>query len=147
MTIPYTFRKAHWDEKASIFGLYCLVMKPYVEKIWGWEQQWQKNDFTAHFEPENITVVSVAGKLVGYAHVERRCDKLFLRMLLLVPEYQSKGIGTHLLESVVESASRQALKVELQVFRVNEAAKKFYDHHGFQVVSKTPDSLVMVFEA
>lgn len=145
MTKQYSFRKAQRKEKAAIFNLYCRVMRPYIVKIWGWDQGWQEKDFDEHFEPDNIMVVSVGNELVGYSQVEDQGDNLFIRMLLLLPEHQHRGLGSHLLKKVIESAKAQPSGITLQVFKVNEGAKIFYECHGFQVESETPSSLVMVF--
>jgi hypothetical protein len=31
-------------------------MRGYVSEIWGWDQQWQESDFSAHFDPKGITL-------------------------------------------------------------------------------------------
>ena len=122
-------------------------MQRYIEEIWGRDQQWQENDFAKHFEPENITVVLAESELIGYAQVERQNENLFIRMLLLSPEHQRKGVGTLLLEQVLKVAANQSLGVQLQVFKINESAKLFYERHGFRVESETPTSLVMAKNA
>jgi len=68
-------------------------------------------------------------------------------MLLLAPEHQRKGIGARLLGRVLNVATASSRGVQLQVFRINETAKQFYEHHGFRVVSETSTSLVMALNA
>jgi len=55
--VIYSYRKAEQTEKENIFKLYCLVMSNYISEIWGWDDQWQENDFSSHFDPEGITLV------------------------------------------------------------------------------------------
>jgi hypothetical protein len=26
-----------------------------IEQIWGWDSQWQENDFSEHFNPEQVS--------------------------------------------------------------------------------------------
>ena len=92
LAAAYSYRKARSEERAQIFQLYRAVIKNYIEQIWGWDEQWQENDFAEHFEPNQITVASVGEKLIGYAQVEHQSEVLYIRMLLLAPEYQRKGV-------------------------------------------------------
>ena len=66
-------------------------------------------------------------------------------MLLLLPNHQRKGVGSHLLNAVIEEAKKQSKGIALQVFKTNEHAKRFYQYHGFQVQGETPSGFTMVF--
>jgi ribosomal protein S18 acetylase RimI-like enzyme len=140
-----SFQQATKHDKAAIFDLYCQVMKEYIAEIWGWDQEWQENDFTKHFSPGNITVVREENKVIGYSQIEDQGNQLYIRMLLLLPNQQRKGIGSRLLNAVIEKANAQSKGIALQVFKVNERARRFYEYHGFQVQGETPSSFTMVF--
>lgn len=64
-------------------------------------------------------------------------------MLVVHPDHQRNGIGTNLLASVIALAGKQSKNVGLEVFRINEVAKVFYERHGFNVEGETPSSLIM----
>ena len=147
MTVVYSYRKAEENERADLYQLYRRVMKGYIEQIWEWDQQWQESEFSRHFEPKNITVVSTGGKLIGYADVESKKEELYIRMLVIAPEHRRKGIGTRLLRQILGSAASRSLGVKLQVFKANRTAKRFYENHGFRVTGETPTSLVMEYDA
>jgi ribosomal protein S18 acetylase RimI-like enzyme len=140
-----TFQEATKQDEAVIFDLYGCVMKEYITEIWGWDQEWQENDFKKHFNPENITVVREEKKAIGYSQIEDQGDQLYIRMLLLLPNHQRKGIGSHILNAVIDKAKTQYKGIALQVFKVNEQAKRFYEHHGFHVQGETQSSFTMVF--
>ncbi len=118
-------------------------MRSYVSKIWGWDEQWQESDFSAHFDPKGITLVHNGRELVGYSHVENRGDQLFLRMIVVHPHHQRKGIGGKLLESVITLGKEQSKRIGLEVFKINNEAKKFYERYGFNIEGKTASSYVM----
>ncbi len=145
MTDQYSFQEAMENDEVVIFDLYGCVMKEYITEIWGWDQEWQVNDFKKHFNPVNITVVKDENRTIGYSQVQDQGNQLYIRMLLLLSNYQHKGIGTRLLKAVIEKAKVQSKSIALQVFKINEKAKRFYEHHGFQVQGETPSSLNMVF--
>ncbi|MCW9025212.1 MAG: GNAT family N-acetyltransferase [Gammaproteobacteria bacterium] len=143
MTSQYFFHEAAKNEEAILFDLYTRVMKEYITEIWGWDQKWQENDFSKHFNPENITVVREKGTMIGYSQVEDQGNQLYIRMLLVLPKYQRKSIGASLLSAVIEKARAESKSIALQVFKVNRQAKSFYEHCGFQVQGNTPSSFIM----
>ena len=118
-------------------------MKEYITEIWGWDREWQENDFKKHFHPENITLIKEGSRVIGYSQIEDQGDQLYIRMLLLAPNRQREGIGSQLLHGVIEKAKAQSKAIALQVFKINKQAIGFYEHHGFQVQSETPSSFVM----
>ena len=119
-------------------------MHGYISEIWGWDEQWQENDFSVHFDPEAMTLVRKEHDLVGYSHVENRGNRLFIRMIVVHPHHQRNGIGSKLLGSVIASASEQSKSIGLEVFKINNEAKKFYERYGFNVEGETPSSYIMV---
>lgn len=143
--MTYSYQKAEQAEKEAIFKLYCLVMRSYVSEIWGWDEAWQDNDFSTHFDPKRITLVHKERELVGYSHVENLDGQLFIRMIVVHPHHQRNGIGRKLLESVITSGKEQSKSIGLEVFKINHEAKKFYERHGFNVEGETSSSYVMEF--
>ena len=139
----YSFQQAREGDKAVIYTLYATVMKDYITEIWGWNSEWQENDFNKHFIPCNITLVKEKKRVIGYSQIEEQESRIYLRMLLLLPEYQRQGIGSYLLKAVIEKAQRQSKAIALQVFKLNDKAIKFYWHHGFQVQGETEESFIM----
>ncbi len=118
-------------------------MRGYVTEIWGWNEQWQENDFSTHFDPKGITLVYKEQELAGYSQIEKRGGHLFIRMIIVHPHHQRKGIGSKLIESVIASGKEQPKSIELEVFKINNKAKKFYERHGFNVEGETSSSYVM----
>lgn len=118
-------------------------MNGYISEIWGWNEEWQKNDFAAHFNPEGMTVVYEENELVGYSHVENNNGQLYLRMMVIHPIHQKKGIGKKLLGLFISVGKKQSKSLVLEVFKINIEAKIFYEKYGFSVVSKTPASYVL----
>jgi ribosomal protein S18 acetylase RimI-like enzyme len=143
----YSFRRAIPEEQAQLFELYRSVMGTYIEQIWGWDSQWQENDFSEHFDPERVTVVLHEEQVVGYVQVESHSGEHYVRMLLLAPEHRKKGLGANLLKRVIAEASEENRGVKVQAFKINVPAQRFYERYGFKVVGETPTSLEMALDA
>ncbi|MFQ5469727.1 MAG: GNAT family N-acetyltransferase [Gammaproteobacteria bacterium] len=120
-----------------------MVIQCHVSEIWGWNQLWQENDFSIHFDPNDITLVHKGRELVGYSHVENQGSQLFIRMLIVHPHHQRKGIGKKLLEAVIISGKENSKKIGLEVFKINSDARKYYEIQGFNVEDETSSSYVM----
>ncbi len=143
VTVIYSYRKAEETDREAIYQLYCSVMRGFISEIWGWDERWQENDFSAHFDTQGIRLALQERELVGYSHVENRGSQLFVRMIVVHPHHQRKGIGRKLLESVIASSNEQSKGIGLEVFKINNEAKKFYERFGFIVEGETPSSYVM----
>lgn len=140
----YSFRAATSADQDAVYELYREIMGQYIARIWGWNEEWQRNDFLAHFKPEHITLACDQNAFVGYSHVEDQDDRVFLRMLVIHPLYQRHGIGAALLGSFIRSGKQQAKRICLEVFKINSEAKRFYEKRGFKVEGETARSYVMM---
>lgn len=106
--MTYAYRKAEEADGEAIYQLYRLVMHGFISDIWGWDEQWQRADFSTHFDPRGVTLAFQEDQLAGYSHVENRDRQLFIRMIVVHPRHQRNGIGKKLLESVIASAGEQS---------------------------------------
>jgi ribosomal protein S18 acetylase RimI-like enzyme len=138
--VIYTCQKAEQTDREEIFKLYCLVMHDYISEILGWDEQWQINDFSTHFDPQETMVVYKGEELAGYSRVENRDGQLFIRMIIVHPHHRRKDIGSKLPESVITSGNEQSKRVGLEVFKINNEARKSHEKHGFNVEGGTPSS-------
>ena len=141
--MSYIYRNATNEDKGDIYEVYRAVMKGYISEIWGWNEEWQKNDFSSHYKAEGITLVYKFNELVGYSQVEDKGSLLFMRMLAILPDHQRKGIGKHLLEFFVENGNKFSKDLSLEVFKINAQARGFYEKYGFIVVGEIENSYIM----
>lgn len=116
---PYRFRIARADDQPALFALYQRIILPHIEAIWGWDPQWQATDFTRHFDPDHITLALQHAAPVAYVQAEPQTEALFVRMLVVAPEHQNRGLGSQLLARTLREANRRQLGLTLQVFNRN----------------------------
>jgi ribosomal protein S18 acetylase RimI-like enzyme len=117
-------------------------MRPYVEKTWAWDEQWQAQYFHDHFDPTTRQIIEGDGVPIGCISVERREDSIFLAVIEIAPEYQSRGIGTRLIRGLCDEADSRGVPVELKVIRAN-TAQRLYRRLGFAVVEETETHYLM----
>lgn len=136
-SVDFQTRQAVEQDREALYALHGLTLRKHIAAIWGWDETWQRNHFDEHFAPEQIAVIVVGERTVGYTRVEERNEVTYLFMLTVHPDQQNKGIGRRVMERLTEKADKQAKDTALQVFKINTDARRFYERLGFQVVGET----------
>jgi GNAT superfamily N-acetyltransferase len=94
------------------------------------EQTWGSWDGRADLHLAFDEVIQLAGRDIGLIGVDRRSDGWFLDKLYLMPTYQNRGIGSYLLQRLIEDAKAAQVELRLTVLEVNPA-RRFYERHEF----------------
>jgi len=71
-----------------------------------------------------------------------RDAELFISSIELLPECQNRGIGTHLIKTVIQDAEAKGKRVALQVLKVNPA-RQLYERLGFVMTGETATHILM----
>lgn len=111
--------------------------KKYIDKIWGWDEAEQIQFHTREFVVEDIEIILHKNQVAGMLDTDNQEDRLFLRGFYLTKKYQSKGIGRYVLEALKERAEKERKFVELEVFKKNPRAFRFYKRLGFNVIAES----------
>jgi GNAT superfamily N-acetyltransferase len=130
------FRPAAADDAEFLYHLHRAAMLEYVRKTWGWDEEWQRRYFREHFDPVAGQVVQCGGRDVGVVSIAEQPDRVFIGGIEILPEYQNRGIGTAILQGVLDRARRLGKPVALQVLKVNPA-RALYERMGFTVRGET----------
>jgi RimJ/RimL family protein N-acetyltransferase len=131
-----SLRPATQDDYAFLWWLHCATLKSYVERTWGWDEQWQARRFRDHFDPATREIIEGDGVPIGCIAVERQKDRVSLSIIEIAPDHQNRGIGTQLIRALCDEADGKGVPVELQVIKVNPA-RRLYKRLGFAVVGET----------
>ena len=131
----YTLRQATNDDYEFLFSLHEAAMREYVEATgWGWQEEWQREYFDRKFDPLRRQIIQVQGQDIGVIAIEERDDELYVALIEILPEFQSRGIGTRLLGQTIDSAHRMGRPIALHVLKSNEPARRLYERLGFIIV-------------
>jgi len=135
-------RPATEDDYDFLWCLHRATMRLYVEKTWGWDEDWQIRYSQEHFDPTTLAIVESDGVPTGCISVKRGDGAIFLAAIELAPDYQNQGIGRKLIRSLLNEAASRGVPVELQVLKVNPA-QRLYERLGFVVVGETETHHIM----
>jgi len=145
MGVPdYHLRAATADDAEFIYSLRRGVYREHVIATWGqWDETWQRSYFDLRFNPNGNQVICVAGRPIGHLEGRWAPDRLFLASIELDPAWQGRGIGTAIVVELLAQARRRDLPMELQVLKVNQAARRLYERLGFAVIETNPTHHLM----
>jgi len=126
-----------------VYELKKIAYKEYIEQTWGWDEEFQMNFHKENFSTANTKIITVENKPIGTVDVKEEDKRIFISGLYLLPEYQSKGIGSSILADIEKDAKAAVKRLELEVLRVNIRAEKLYKRLGFEMVEGDENKFAM----
>jgi GNAT superfamily N-acetyltransferase len=120
-------------------SLYFETLRWAIERQFGWDEAHQQASFVTWFAPEEVNIITVDGADVGWIQQRQERNSIFLGSIYIVPAMQRKGIGTYVIQGLLDQAERNALAVTLAVMMVNPAFN-LYERLGFRTTQKMTTS-------
>lgn len=137
--MKYLFRNCTLDDFDFLFELKKQNFKWYVDKIWSWndddQKQRLKQDLKEHLQHKRIILLDNKEVGIYVVHITENGD-LFINEISILKEYQNKGIGRKILEEQLKENHKKGIRTILQVFKENPA-KRLYEKLGFKVYGET----------
>lgn len=127
------FSKLEEQEIFPLFVIFKTYMKPIIENAIGWNEQFQRESFTARLQPEWFNWILCNGEKVGLICKRRKESSLHLHLLIIFSNVQRSGIGSLVVEQLKVDAQNQQLDLTLSCFKNNEPAVMLYRQQGFVV--------------
>ena len=121
-------------DKTYIWQTYKNAMQTHIEKIWGWELAWQKQDFEKNLIKYTTGLIKQKDKTIGYIQYTVEGKYAYINMLILEPTQQSQGLGAEVLNQLLAQYKLDTLS--LRCFKVNTRAFDFYLSEGFAVIEE-----------
>ena len=88
--------------------------------------------------PDSITyVILLDDHKIGRLRAVRTAGYIEIAGLQIHPDWQGRGAGTAVINSILREGERAGLPVELDVDQENHAAQRLYARLGFEVVGTT----------
>lgn len=128
----YELRPAAREDFDYVCALRRTAYREHVIRTWGkWDESWQRNYLAGRFDPAETWIVLAAGEPVGEIEVRRGSGRIFLANICIAPGFQGRGIGTAVIRALADEARGRGVPLELEVMKVNEAARRLYERLGF----------------
>jgi GNAT superfamily N-acetyltransferase len=105
----------------------------YIVSMFGWDEDVQRGFHDKAWQEQKPDVITYDGKLIGTIATIEIEDCIEIGQFFILPEYQRKGIGTHLLKNILDKADQSGKNVTLK-FLKNNPVKSLYVRNGFRLV-------------
>lgn len=136
-------RKATADDREFAYRTKKAAFRKYVEQVWGWDEQQQRQLHDRRFASQDFRVIQLSEIDVGIVAMVQEPDCVKLNQLLILPEHQGRGIGSAIMKRIIEDATAFELPVRLQVLKVNSRAIAFFQRLSFQNVGDSDTHVQM----
>ena len=96
-------------------------------------QQFDAQDtyYRQHYEGATYDVIDVDGEPAGRFYVARWDDEIRIMDVALLPEYRGRGIGTTLIQALLDEGVRTGKRVSIHVEK-HSPALRLYERLGFE---------------
>lgn len=136
-------REANADDSEFAYQTKKSAFREYVEKVWVWDEDEQRQLHQRRFASQDFQVIQVSDIDVGILTIVRQPDCVTVNQMFILPEHQSRGIGAACIKRIIEDAAVSRLPVRLQVLKVNKRAATFYQRMGFRNTGETDTHILM----
>ncbi|MCS3768459.1 ribosomal protein S18 acetylase RimI-like enzyme [Aeromonas hydrophila] len=110
---------------------------PYVEAVFGWEDDFQRERLSSEYQPQWFSWILLGSERVGLLCCKPYEDALHVHLLIIFPRYQGRQLGSTVMVRLHrEAVSEGRLRVTLSSFSANQRAIEFYRRLGYQVVAE-----------
>lgn len=134
----YIIRDATITDYNAIYTLKSKSIRTYDERIWGWDENYQRNEFDKDFSSiSQFSVVEVNGEFAGFIQSFRCSECLNLVEIHLMPEYRGMGIGSNILCDLQKLSANLKIRICIGCFKENYRAKALYQRLGFIQISES----------
>lgn len=115
--------------------------------LWGWTNEQQAQFLRMQHEAQQrfyqqqypdlqYHIIWDDGKKTGRVAIGRMEEELVLVDIILLPEFQNRGLGSTILQQLKREAMDNDMSIRLSVL-TNSRAQQFYERFGFQVFLET----------
>jgi ribosomal protein S18 acetylase RimI-like enzyme len=132
----YSLRQAVDDDYNFLYNLHRTTMREYIEPLWGWHEEWQREYFRAKFDAAARQIIVVDGRDAGVLVIEDRPEEMYLGLIELLPEAQGRGVGAAIINRLIAQAHQSNRPLTLHVLKTNQPARRLYVRLEFQVAGE-----------
>ena len=132
-------------DKQWLFDLHKKTMKQYVDAVYGWNEQREKEYFEDQSNFAGYHAILQDDERVGAINYYNDKNVVRIYRIEVLPDYQNKGIGSAILDKMIERSRKKHKNIELRVFKINPA-HRLYLRKGFKTFKESDNHFYMRYE-
>ena len=118
-----------------LYEMFRLSMEEYINETRGtpWDDRRERTQFLEQISIQSIKLIRADGEIVGFIDFRDNGETCNLHTIIVIPVWQSKGVGSIVLDNLMAVANC----ISLSVLKTNPRARSLYERKGFRVVSSS----------
>lgn len=132
----FHFIKAKSSDVELTYQIKCNSIKPYVERLWPWDDTHQQKLHKKKFNALNTSLIEFQEKIIGYIVISETNSEIYIENFMIDNTFQNLGIGKSVMERIIQKSCSKKKIIRLQVFKINIGAQRFYENLGFERISE-----------
>lgn len=135
------------SEFDALFAIVKQAIYPYVDEVFGWDDDFQKRRLIEDYEPNWFYWVYADATRIGMLCFKPYDHAFHIHLLVVFPEYQNCQFGESIMAYVHHLAKLEGReRITLSSFMENTGAIAFYIRLDYQVVETEDDFLTFSFQ-
>ena len=132
-----TFRNCEYNDCDFILNLKELGMKWYIEKIYGWDTDIQREKTKHEIEnhKNDMRIIEVDNNDIGVTTFYEENNEYVVGLIIIHPNYRGKGVATNIIKEYIDIAKKNNKNIKIKTYKYN-TAKKLYERLGFKIYSE-----------
>lgn len=153
MLTTITLRPVAESDEPFLYQLYCTTRNDELAALdWNAAQREtflihqfraQQQHYHTNLPTAQHRIICYNGQAVGRLISAELADELRLANIAILPTHQGLGIGTALIQQVLDTAAKTGCVVRLHVEQHNHRARRLYQRLGFRIIEQLPTHYFM----
>lgn len=135
-------RNADDNDRTFAYEVKKAALRAYVEPLWGWDEVVQVDFHRKDWSERRPEIICLVNRDIGTIEVWRREQDIHLGEFYLFPEFQRRGIGSHLMSQLSTESDATGVPLRLEVIKINPV-KSLYIRFGFKIEGETNTHFLM----
>lgn len=141
------FRNCEYNDVDFILELKELCFKWYIETIYGWDINIQKQktieELDAHIK--DMRIIKLDNNDIGVTTFYEEEGTYVVGMIIIHPNYQKKGLATNIINEYINTAKTENKRIIIKTYKKNPA-KKLYERLGFKLYNEDETHVYMCID-
>ncbi len=120
----------------EVFQLIKQGLFPYVDAVFGWDDDFQRQRIADEYQPEWFHWVYEGEAKVGLVCFKPYDQALHLHLIVLAEDHCGQGLGKKTMIAVQRLAAEEQRAVTLSCFQCNHRAVRLYQSLGYEVTEQ-----------
>ena len=130
--MDYSLKDCTINDIDFIVSLKEIGLRWYVEKLYGWDYEKQKEIALNEFNDKSNTtkIITINGNSAGVSILTEKEDYYEVWLIMVHPDYRGKGIASSVINEHINLAKSKQKRIIIKTFKDNPALK-LYKKLGF----------------